>query len=64
MTICGCCGGVLRVGDGVGGGGAVKEGDGRGRRAKNSGGGIPGGIAGKLMTEGSGGKGGANLPEG
>jgi hypothetical protein len=63
MIICCFCGGVLRVGDEVfGGGGAVNEGEGRGRGEKNPGGGIPGGIAGKLMTEGSGGgKGETNL---
>jgi len=62
MTVCICGAGVLRVRGGVvGGGGAVNEGEGRGRGEKNPGGGIPGGMAGKLMTEGSGGKGGANL---
>jgi hypothetical protein len=54
-------GGVLRVGDGVFGGGGAIGGDERGRDEKNSGGGIPGGIAGRLMTESGGGKGGANL---
>jgi hypothetical protein len=54
--------GVLGGGDGVfSGGGVGNEGDGEGEKEKNSGGGIPGGMAGKLMTEGSGGKGGANL---
>jgi hypothetical protein len=57
--------GVLRFGTeacGWGGVGAVNGGRGGSRGAKNPGGGIPGGRAGKL-TVGGGGKGGANLGE-
>ena len=58
MIVCIFGAGVSRVRDGVfGGGGAVNEGDGGGRGEKNPGGGIPGGKAGKLITEGSGGRG-------
>jgi len=45
----------LRVGTEAGGCGAVKGGRGGSRGAKNPGGGIPGGRAGKLMAGGSGG---------
>jgi len=47
--------GGLRVGTEAGGCGAVKGGRGGSRGAKNPGGGIPGGRAGKLMAGGSGG---------
>ncbi|TAD83046.1 MAG: hypothetical protein EAZ78_14865 [Oscillatoriales cyanobacterium] len=55
--------GFLMVGDeAVGGMGGVKEGRGDGGAgAKNPGGGIPGGRAGKLMGFGAGGKGGVML---
>lgn len=56
-------GGLIVGGGGVvGGAGGVKKGRGEGGRAeKNSGGGIPGGRAGKLICEGAGGNGGVRL---
>lgn len=53
--------GVLGSGGAVGAVGAVKGSREGGRGEKNPGGGIPGGMAGKLMLGGAGGKGGANL---